>query len=332
MHNKALPILSGVILGAAAISLSTTAIADPLKIRISSPAVETDWHARMLTVFKDELEKTSPGQFDVNIFLNASLFKQGTEPAAMQRGNLDMAMISAQDISKQIPEWSVFTAGYLIRSPEHQQHVFHSPLGQQFYKMVEEKMHIKILDVGYLGSRELNLRDDKEIRTPADLAGEKLRMPGSKEWQFLGQALGANPVPLAFGEVYTALQTGAVDGQDNPLPTVQAAKFYEVTKQIVLTNHLVDAIFLSMSMKTYDKLTDEQKQHVQEAAAKAVAFNNAGRIADEQKLVQFFRDQGLKVYEPDVNAFRQHVQEMYKSSEIAKSWPAGVVDQINAIQ
>ncbi|PXF28727.1 C4-dicarboxylate ABC transporter [Pokkaliibacter plantistimulans] len=332
MHNKALSILSGIILGAAAISLSTTAIADPLKIRISSPAVETDWHARMLTVFKDELEKTSPGQFDVNIFLNASLFKQGTEPAAMQRGNLDMAMISAQDISKQIPEWSVFTAGYLIRSPEHQQHVFNSPLGQQFYKMVEEKMHIKILDVGYLGSRELNLRDDKEIRTPADLAGEKLRMPGSKEWQFLGQALGANPVPLAFGEVYTALQTGAVDGQDNPLPTVQAAKFYEVTKQIVLTNHLVDAIFLSMSMKTYDKLTDEQKQHVQEAAAKAVAFNNAGRIADEQKLVQFFRDQGLKVYEPDVNAFRQHVQEMYKSSEIAKSWPAGVVDQINAIQ
>jgi TRAP-type C4-dicarboxylate transport system substrate-binding protein len=90
------------------------------------------------------------------------------------------------------------------------------------------------------------------VRTPADLKGVKLRMPGSKEWLFLGEALGATATPLAFGEVYLGLKTGTIDGQDNPLPTVRAAKFYEVTKQIVLTNHLVDGIFIAISNKSLE--------------------------------------------------------------------------------
>jgi hypothetical protein len=93
--------------------------ADPIVLRISTPPVPADWHAEMLPVFQDELEKSAPGEFDVQIYLNAPLFKQGTEPAATQRGNLDMALISAQDIAKQIPAYSIFTAGYLIRDPGH---------------------------------------------------------------------------------------------------------------------------------------------------------------------------------------------------------------------
>ncbi len=319
------------LVAAVAVVAAAPAFAAPIKLRISTPAVESDWHAKMLTVFKDTLDKSAPGQFNVEIHLNATLFKQGTEPAAMQRGNLDMAMISAQDISKQIPAWSVFTAGYLIRSPEHQQKVFRGDIGKEFYKMVEDQMGIHILDVGYLGTRELDLRGDKKIMTPADLAGVKLRMPGSDAWQFLGTALGANPTPMAFGEVYTGLQTGAIDGQDNPLPTDKAAKFYEVTNQIVLTDHLVDAIFLSISKITWDKLSADQQQKVTDAAMAATAYNNENRIKDEAQLVQFFKDQGLKVYKPDVDAFRKHVQEMYLKSDFAKDWPAGIVDRVNAV-
>ena len=91
----------------------------------------------------------------------------------MQRGNLEMAMISAFDIAKQVPEWSIFTAGYLIRDPEHQVKVFDGDIGKEMYKLVEDKMSIKILSVGYLGTRELNLRTEKEIKTPADLAGRE---------------------------------------------------------------------------------------------------------------------------------------------------------------
>lgn len=309
-----------------------TLAADAIKLRISTPAVESDWHAKMLPVFKDELEKLAPGQFDVEIHLNATLFKQGTEPAAMQRGNLDMAMISAQDIAKQIPEWSVFTAGYLIRDPDHQKKVFRGEIGKEFYGMVKDQMGIQILDVGYLGTRQLNLRGDKKIGTPDDLSGVKLRMPGSDAWQFLGSALGASPVSIAFGEIYTALQTGVADGQDNPLPTDKAAKFYEVTNQIVLTNHLVDAIFLSISSKTWDKLSGDQKAKVAEAAQKAIAYNDENRIKDEAELIEFFKGQGLSVYEPNREAFRKRVQSAYQSSEFAKSWPTGILDKINAVK
>ncbi len=308
------------------------AAAEAVKLRISTPAVDKDWHAQMLYVFKDWLERSAPGEFDVEVHLNATLFKQGTEPAAMQRGNLDMALISAQDIAKQVPDWSIFTAGYLIRDPAHQQAVFNGDIGREMYARVREEMGIEILTVAYLGTRQLNLRTDKRISTPADLQGAKLRMPGSKSWQFLGKALGANPTPMAFTEVYTALQTGTVDGQDNPLPTDKAAKFYEVTKQIVLTSHLVDGVFLSISGKTWAKLDAEQQALVRNAAHAAARFNNENRVRDEANLVAFFRDQGLQVYEPDVAAFRERVQKMYLESEFSKDWPPGLLQRINAVQ
>ncbi len=300
-------------------------------LRISSPAVPDDWHGKMWTVFKDHLDKSAPGEFDVQINLNATLFKQGTEPAAMARGNLELAAISAQDIAKILPEYSIYTAGYLIRDPDHQQKVFNGPIGAEMYKAVAEKMDVQILGVGYLGSRQVNLREVKPVKTPADLKGVKLRMPSSKEWLFLGEALGATPTPLAFGEVYLGLKTGTIDGQDNPLPTVRAAKFYEVTKQIVMTGHLTDGIFIALSSKSWNAMNAAQKQKVQAAAQAAVAFNNDNRIKEEAQLVDFFKKEGLQVTVPDVDAFRKAVQAAYQSSELSKSWPKGLLERINAV-
>jgi tripartite ATP-independent transporter DctP family solute receptor len=301
-------------------------------LRISTPAVPEDWHGKMWTVFKESLDKSGPGEFDVQINLNGSLFKQGTEPAAMARGNLELAAISAQDIAKILPEYSIYTAGYLIRDPDHQQKVFNGPIGAEMYKAVAEKMDVQILGIGYLGSRQVNLREVRNVKTPADLKGVKLRMPGSKEWLFLGEALGATPTPLAFGEVYLGLKTGTVDGQDNPLPSVRAAKFYEVTKQIVLTSHLTDGIFIAISSKSYNAMSAAQKQKVNAATQAAIAFNNENRIKEEAQLVDFFKKEGLQVTTPDVEAFRKTVQAAYQNSDYAKVWPKGLVDRINAVK
>ena len=301
-------------------------------LRISTPAVPEDWHGKMWTVFKEALDKSAPGEFDVQINLNGSLFKQGTEPAAMARGNLELAAISAQDIAKILPEYSIYTAGYLIRDPDHQQKVFNGPIGAEMYKAVAEKMDVQILGIGYLGSRQVNLREVRNVKTPADLKGVKLRMPGSKEWLFLGEALGATPTPLAFGEVYLGLKTGTVDGQDNPLPSVRAAKFYEVTKQIVMTSHLTDGIFIAISSKSYNAMNAAQKQKVNAATQAAIAFNNDNRIKEEAQLVDFFKKEGLQVSTPDVEAFRKTVQAAYQNSEYAKVWPKGLVDRINAVK
>ena len=299
-------------------------------LRISTPAVPDDWHARMWTVFKDALDKSAPGEFEVQINLNGSLFKQGTEPAAMARGNLELAAISAFDIAKLVPEFSVFTAGYVIRDPAQQQKVFNGPIGAELFKTVAEKMEVTALATVYLGTRQLNLRDTRKVATPADLKGVKLRMPGTREWLFLGEALGATATPLAFGEVYLGLKTGTIDGQDNPLPSVRAAKFYEVTKQIVLTGHLVDSLFITMSNKSFNALGAAQRQKVVAAAQAAALWNNDNRVKEESQLVEFFKKEGLQVVTPDVEAFRKSVQAAYQNSDYAKVWPKGLLERINA--
>ncbi len=220
---------------------------------MSSPASATDQRAVALTsVFAPAVADFAT----LEPHWNAALFKQGTELEAISRGNLDMSIASAQELAEFFPEFSIFSAGYLHKDAAHQKRVFEADLFKPFKKMVEDKLSVKLLTVMYLGRRQLNLRTDKKINTPEDLAGVKLRMPGSDAWMFLGRALGANPTPMAFTEVYTGLQTGAIDGQDNPLPTDRDAKFYEVTKQIVLTSHLVDLNYL-----------DHQQEGVRQAVA-----------------------------------------------------------------
>jgi tripartite ATP-independent transporter DctP family solute receptor len=299
-------------------------------LRISTPAVPDDWHAKMWTVFKDNLEKSAPGEFDVQINLNASLFKQGAEPTAMARGNLELTTVSAQDIAKQVPEFSIFTAGYIVRDPAQQQKIFNGPIGAEMFKLVADKMDVTPLSTCYYGTRQVNLREVRNVKTPADLKGIKLRMPGSKEWLFLGEALGATPTPLAFGEVYLGLKSGTIDGQDNPLPTVKAAKFYEVTKQVVMTSHLVDGLFIAISSKTLKALSPANQQKVMAAAQAAAAYNNENRLKEETQLVEFFKKEGLQVTTPDLDAFHKTVQAAYQNSDYAKIWPKGLVERINA--
>lgn len=304
--------------------------ANGLSLRISSPAVSGDWHARMWNVFKEQLDKDAPGQFHVQIHLGGSLFKQGAEPVAMARGNLELASISAFDIAKIVPEFSIFTAGYVIRDPDHLMKVFNGPIGTELFQRVSEMMGVTVLSPLYLGTRQLNLRQARKVSTPADLKDLKLRMPATREWLFLGQALGATPTPLAFGEVYLGLKTGTIDGQENPLPTVKSAKFYEVTQQLTLTSHLVDGLFIVVSNKVWNKLGTAQQAQLRSAAQAAARYNNERRIADEGELVAWLKAQGLQVTTPDVAAFRRAVQSAYQQSDLAKTWPPGLLDRINA--
>ena len=208
---------------------------DKPKLRFSAVFSEQDIRAGMMKMFSDAIAD----DFAFEGYYGGNLFKQGTELVALQRGNLEMGNIAPQDISNQIPAWSILTAGYLFRDAAHVTKFFASEGGEEMKKMASDQLDMKVLGPTYFGVRQVGLKGDKEIKTPADMAGIKLRMPGGEAWQFLGSALGANPTPMAYAEVYTGLQTGAIDGQDNPLPNVENMKFYEVMDQIVLTSHLV---------------------------------------------------------------------------------------------
>lgn len=302
--------------------------ADKIKLRLSTSGTETGQRGVAL------LEKFGPGVSEIAVFephWNSSLFKQGTELEAIARGNLEMSITSAQELAVFFPEFSIFTAGYVHRDAAHQVAVFNDPLMDSFKKTVEDDLNIKLLTVMYLGRRQLNLRTDQEVKTPADLKGVTLRMPGTDAWQFLGKALGASPTPMAFAEVYTGLQTGAIDGQDNPLPTLVDKKFYEVTKQVILTSHLVDLNYIAISKSLWDDMTPEQQEIIQTAADEAAEFGRNNQLGLEESLVSFVEEQGLKVYEPDVAAFRERVQGMYLESDYANSWPEGLLEKINSL-
>ncbi|WP_163390176.1 sialic acid TRAP transporter substrate-binding protein SiaP [Enterovibrio norvegicus] len=310
------------------IGASSLATAADIKLRMSAPASATDQRAVAMTaVFGEAVAPFA----DFEGHWNSSLFKQGTDLEAIARGNLDMTITSAQELAEFIPEFSIFSAGYVHRDAEHQQRVFAADFMAPLKEKAEALLDVKLLSVMYLGRRHLNLRTVQEVKTPADLKGVKLRMPGSDAWQFLGRALGASPTPMAFAEVYTGLQTGTVDGQDNPLPTSKDAKFYEVTNQIVLTGHLVDLNYIAISKKVFDRLTVDQQVIVQKAADDAAESARQKQLTLEAKLAQFFIDKGMNVYEPDLDAFQSTVQAAYLESDYAKQWPDGLLEKINAL-
>ena len=316
------------LLGSLVLATAMPAMAqDKPVLRFSAVFSEQDIRAEMLGQFAEAISEN----FTVEPYYGGNLFKQGTELVALQRGNLEMGNIAPQDISNQIPAWSVLTSAYLFRDAAHLRTFFDSEVGAEFKQMAEDQLGIHILGPTYFGARQVGLRIDKEINTPADLAGVKLRMPGGDAWQFLGTSLGANPTPMAYAEVYTGLQTGAIDGQDNPLPNVENMKFYEVMDQIVLTSHLVGYDLLVISSETFNALTPEQQDSLQAAATAAIDFSQQAHLDREAELLAQFEAAGLKVYEPDIDAFRTHAQQMYLDSELAKDWPEGVVDKINAL-
>ncbi len=296
-------------------------------LRFSAVFSEQDIRAEMMKRFGEAIKE----DFTLQPYYGGNLFKQGTELVAMQRNNLEMGNIAPQDVSNQIPAWSILTSGYLLRDADHLKKVFASDVGVELKKMAEEKLNIRILGPTYFGARHVGLKPKKKITTPADMAGVKLRMPGGDAWQFLGQSLGANPTPMAYPEVYTGLQSGAIDGQDNPLPNVQNMKFYEVSSQIVLTSHLVGFDLLCVTDRVWKAMSPQKQAAFQAAADAAIDWSAAQHVQKEAELVDFFKKQGLEVYAPDVAAFRDFAQKKYLASDLAKSWPAGMLAKINAL-
>jgi TRAP-type C4-dicarboxylate transport system substrate-binding protein len=312
---------------AAAYALPAWAQAKPT-MRFAAVFSDKDIRADMIRM----LARDIAGDFNLEPFFNATLFKQGTELVALQRDNLELGNIAPQDISKQVPAWSILTSAYLFRDANHLNSFFASDLGAQMKKMAEDQVKIKILGPTFFGTRQVGLKPKKKISTPADMAGIKLRMPPGDAWQLLGRSLGANPTPMAFAETYTGLQTGSIDGQDNPLPNVQAVKFYEVMSQIVLTSHLIGYDLLCVNLKTWNAMAPAKQKAFQAAADKAIAWSTAEHLKREAELADSFRKMGLEIYTPDVRAFREYAQKVYLASDEAKDWPKGLLEKIGALK
>jgi TRAP-type transport system periplasmic protein len=262
----------------------------------------------------------------VEVYPASSLFRQGTEVPALQRGNLEMSIMTTFEVAAQMAEWGFLNRAYLFRDYDHMMSVMTGEIGQQLVAEVAEQMDIEILAVAYLGTRQVNLRTARDVASPADMAGLKLRMPATPEWLLLGETLGVEPTPMAMPEVYVALQTGGVDGQENPLTITNAARFYEVTEQVVLTSHLVQPVFYAVARPFWQGLTEEQQTVMRAAAAEGAELGNSGRYADEQSVAgRMASEHGLRVDAIDLAPFRAHADEVYARAELARDWNADLM-------
>jgi TRAP-type C4-dicarboxylate transport system substrate-binding protein len=310
------------------VTASMAVAADKVELIYSDTVSEGDIRTATL---RDSFGACLGDEFDFKSYHGATLFKQGTELTAMQRGNLDMANLAIFDFYNQVPSTKVLGAPFLFRDYEHMRAVYNSDLLDDMLAEIENEVGVKILAFPYIGARHLGYKGDDRIMTPADLEGVKLRMPPGEGWQLVGRALGATTVPVPFTEVYTALQTGAIDGQDNGFPATRAMKFDEVINHIGKTAHLVAANEFTISMSKWNEMTEAQQSKVTECAKNFEAALDQITLDQEGSLEADMVANGIDVYTPNLDSFVASVKSVYAAEGQDADWPTGLYDAINAV-
>jgi len=329
--KKILALVLALMLSLSLVGACAEDLGDPQKIVVTLTAVNTDTHAKAMMEFEKYVEEASAGNIQVEVYTDAVLFTQEEEVVAVAGNDAQMSLISASWLTAGSPWVGMFAAGYTFKSYDHMTSVLNGEIGKAAFAKIGEEQGVLPLGAWYLGSRQISLSEDKAITTPADLNGINLRMPNSDAWLLLGKAIGANPTPISFSELYLSLQTGVVDGQDNPLPTVESAKFYEVQKSITITNHLVDSVWPAINVDFWNGLTEAQQKIVMDGVEAGRKFCDETNLGREAELVEFFKNEGLSVYEADLDAFTEHVQAYYLNDPSSADWDLELLEQIKAM-
>jgi tripartite ATP-independent transporter DctP family solute receptor len=277
--------------------------------------------------FKERLEELSGGEITVTIFPSAQLGDFKAMIAQMQAGEIDIVAAGYPDMSYMIPELALVGEPYVIRDFEHLQKVVEGEFGLEIDAKLQDE-GINMLDLWYYGTRQTTA--NQPIESMEDLQGLRLRTPNVPFLIDYAEAVGATPAPVAFQEVYLALQTNQVDAQENPLPTIEAMKFYEVQDNIALTNHFIASSAIYVSGDTWESLSDQEKEWVQTAIEAGGDLNDQLLFDQEASLVQDFRDRGLTVTEPDLAPFREAMQPYY--DELEAEHGEGRIEKIMAVE
>ncbi len=284
---------------AAALTTSTAMAAD-VTLKLGHLANEENiWHLAALH-FAEEVATGTEGRVEVQVFPNESLGKEIDVINGMQLGTADMT-ITGESLQNWAPKAALLALPYAYRSLEHMDEVASGEIGDQIEAEIIANADIRPLTYFARGPR--NLSADRAITTPAELDGFKLRVPNVPLFVTAWQALGANPTPMAFSEVFTSLQNGTIEGQENPLALFQSGGFYEVQKTVNLTEHVRSWIYLTISENAWNKLSEADQAAVQAAADSTQDFERDLFMADEQELVAELEAEGVTFVEVDQQAF-----------------------------
>jgi tripartite ATP-independent transporter DctP family solute receptor len=276
-----------------------------------------------------EVKEKSGGRIDIQVFANSQLGSGKEMIESVSSGALQMTTDGAGALGAFLPQLSVIEAPYLWRDAAHMAKAAGTPLFAKLNDDLIAKRGMRMLGITYYGKRHLTT-GSKEVKTPADMAGFKLRVPPVDTFRAMAEAWGARATPIAFGELYLALSQGAVDGQENPLPTIQSGKFFEVQKFLVLTGHIITPRMPIVNEAFWKGLKPADRDLMQAALASAATWQDKELLSQEATLVGTFKSAGMTVIEPDVALWRKPVLDKVPA-QFEEKWGKGTFDSLLAL-
>jgi tripartite ATP-independent transporter DctP family solute receptor len=264
-------------------------------MRISISTAQNSHQGVAIDTFAQEVEKRTEGRYKVQTFYNGSLGGERESIEAVQLGTQELAFSSSGPVPNFVPETKILDIPFLFRDKAHARAVLDGPIGQDLLKKFESK-GFKALAWAENGFRHMT-NSKRAVKTPDDLKGLKMRTMENPVHIAAYKGLGIITTPMAFPEVFTALQQGTVDGQENPLPVIMSAKFEQVQKYLSLTGHVYSPCIFVMNKAVFDKLSDADKQAFLDAAKEAVKANRARVDQDDANGVAELRSKGMEVVE-----------------------------------
>jgi tripartite ATP-independent transporter DctP family solute receptor len=256
--------------------------------------------------FSELVKEKTNGNVMVKVFPSGALGAEKDNAAGLKSGLLDIGIVAVEQYPSFVPESAVLVLPYLYTDYDHVDRVLNSDVAKDVATMIREKTNIRVLTFLPLAFRQM-FTVDKEVKTAADLKGLKMRVPESPIYVAAFKQFGAVPTPLAWGEVYAALQTGVAKGVENTPEAIQTASLQEVTKYMNLTNHLEGPTTLSMSDQAFKKLPPEYQNALMAAAAEAEKYDLQLTIARDKEAREKLKGK-LTVVQPDIASFKNAIR------------------------
>jgi len=290
----------------AVLAASSVAIAQEITLRWGDVVPATHPSVQMIDRIAAEVKAKSGGRIAIQSFPAGQLGSSRDMIEAVANGTQQVVTEGAANFGAWVPSISVVESPYIWRDADHLVKAMAGPVGKAFNDELVAKRGMRILGTTYYGTRQLTT-SSKPVKTPADLVGFKLRVPENDVFKAMAEAWGAKPTPMNFGELYLALKQGAIDGQENPLPTIKSGKFDEVQKYLVLTAHIITPRIVVVNEAFWKTLKPADQKIIEDAVAAGILWQNAELTRQEKELVETFKAAGMTVQTVDIEAFAKPV-------------------------
>lgn len=301
----------------------------PVVLKLGSTITTTHPHMVAARQVGEWIKERTKGQVELQVFPDGQLGKEGDIFEGVMMGSIQMYLVAPAMVARYYPAMGISDMAYIWKGWESHKKVMRGPIGQEFIKGILEKTNTRVLDFHWdYGARQITA--NVPATKPEDLRGYKIRCPESPVNVAIGHAVGYTPTPMDPQEVYTAIQQKVVDGQENPIPTIYARKFYEVNTNLILTEHIHQFEVVGINEKLFSGLKKEYQDIIQKAVMEGGDL--AGKLNREKESVQLEEmiQKGMKVSKPDLDAFRKACSQIYKQFE--SKWGVGLYEKIIAAQ